>query len=187
MTLLEMKKKVLGLIEELSPGSEYLTEDPDIRIKFNEVINQIMYELARLKKIPKFVELEVKKGDRIEFWDLERICGSPIYQIGQVSGVSCMSRANGTVLVMLESGTVQIDVFVYPERIMEHTNDGCYELELSPDALEIMPYGVAGDLLKGDVSLENGNVYAARYESMLQRLDPRYRLPGVYIEGGVSI
>ena len=29
MTLLEMKKKVLGLIEELSPNHEKYTEDPD--------------------------------------------------------------------------------------------------------------------------------------------------------------
>lgn len=187
MTLLEMKRKILGLIEELSPDSEYLTEAADAGKRLNEVINQVMYELARLKKIPKYVELEVKKGDRIEFWDLERLCGSPVYQIGQVSGVSCMSRANGTVLVMLENGTAQIDVFVYPERITGHTRDGCYELELSLDALEIMPYGVAGDLLKGDPSMEHGNVYADRYENMLQRLDPRYRLPGVYIEGGVNV
>ena len=30
MTNLEMKKKVLSLIEELNPDSELLTDDPDI-------------------------------------------------------------------------------------------------------------------------------------------------------------
>ena len=43
MTLAEMKKKVLGLIEELNPDSELLTDDPDIATKINEVINQIMF------------------------------------------------------------------------------------------------------------------------------------------------
>ena len=59
MTLLEMKKKVLGLIEELNPDSELLTDDPDISTKINDVINQIMFELARFKKIPKYVEMKV--------------------------------------------------------------------------------------------------------------------------------
>ena len=36
MTLLEMKKKTLGLIEELNPQSELLTDDPDISTKINE-------------------------------------------------------------------------------------------------------------------------------------------------------
>ena len=62
-----------------------------------------------------------------------------------------------------------------------------YEFELSLDALEIMPYGVAGDLLKSDVSAGYGNIYSARYENMIQRLDPRNHLPSLYIEGGVDV
>ena len=53
ITLGEMKKKVLGLIEELNPKSTLLTDDPDIAAKHNDVINQVMFELARMKKIPK--------------------------------------------------------------------------------------------------------------------------------------
>ena len=52
MTLKEMKRKVLALIEELNPDSDLLTDDPDIATKINEVINQVMFELARMKKIP---------------------------------------------------------------------------------------------------------------------------------------
>lgn len=187
MTLLEMKKKVLGLIEELNPNSELLTDDPDISTKINEVINQIMFELARMKKIPKYVELEVSEGDMVEFADIEKVCGYEIYQIGLVSGVNFSPKANGTILKILESGTAEIDVFVYPERITEKTKDKEYEFELSTDALEIMPYGIAGDLLKSDVSAEYGNVYSTRYESMLQRLDPRYQMTSIYIDGGISV
>ena len=50
-----------------------------------------------------------------------------------------------------------------------------------------MPYGIAADLLKSDVSAEYGAIYATRYETMLQRLDPRYQMTSVYIEGGVDI
>lgn len=186
MTLLELKKQTLALIEEVNPDSEYLTDDPDISAKFNYVANQIMFELARMKKIPKYVEMEVTAGDVIEFEDIEKECGYEIYQINLVSGVNYSPKANGTVLKILESGTAEIDVFVYPERITDKTKDS-YEFELSNDVLEIMPYGVAGDLLKSDVSAEYGSVYSTRYETMLQRLDPRYQMTSVYIEGGVSI
>lgn len=184
MTLLEMKKKVLALIEELNPNSELLTDDPDISAKINEVINQVMFELVRMKKISKYVEMEVFEGDLVEFADIEKECGYEPYQIGVVSGVNYMPKANGTVLKILESGIAEIDVFVYPERITEKTKDKSYEFDLSTDALEVMPYGVAGDLLKSDVSAEYGKVYTERYETMLARLDPRYHMASIYIEGG---
>ena len=187
MTLLEMKKKVLGMIEELNPDSTFLTDDPDIATKINEVTNQIMYELARMKKIPKYVEMAVTAGDMVDFEGIEAAVGYQVYQIGTVGGVNYVPKASGTILKILESGTAEIDCFVYPERITEKTKDAAYEIELSADVLEIMPYGIAGDLLKSDVSAEYGSVYSARYEAMLQRLDPRYNMTSVYIEGGVDI
>ena len=187
MTLLEMKKKTLGLIEELNPNSEHLTDDPDIATKFNDVANQVMFELARIKKIPKYVEMEVTEGDIVEFADIEKECGYEIYQLVLVCGVDFAAKAGGTVLKIKESGTAEIEVYVYPERITEKTKDKAYEFELSPDALEIMPYGIAADLLKSDVSAEYGRIYAERYETLLSRLDPRYQMNSVYIEGGVEI
>lgn len=187
MTLGEMKKKVLGLIEELNPLSEFLTDDPDIQAKINEVINQIMFELARFKKMPKYVEIPVKEGEVIDFADIEKACGYEVYQIDIICGVRYVPKANGTVLKMLETGTAEIDCFVYPERITEKTKDKAYEFELSNDVLELMPYGIAGDLLKSDVSTDYGSVYSARYNEMLTRLDHRYSMPTCYIEGGLSV
>lgn len=187
MTLFDEKKKVLGLIEELNPDSKVLTDDPDIAAKINETFNMVMYELARIKKIPKYVELEVTAGDIVEFADIEKKCGYEIYQVGTICGVKCVSKANGTVFKMLESGTAEIDCYVYPERITEKTKDKAYEFELSPDVLEIMPYGVAGDLLKSDVSAQYGTIYSTEYERKLQRLDPRYQMSSITIEGGFNI
>lgn len=186
MTLTEMKKKVLGLIEELNPLSELLTDDPDISTKINDVINQILYELARFKKIPKYVEIPVNEGDVLDFEDLERACGYEVYQIDIVCGVRYVPKAQGTVLKMLETGTAEVSIFVYPERITEKTKGG-YEFELSQDALEIMPYGIAGDLLKSDVSSDYGTIYYNRYQEMLQRLDHRYQMANYYIEGGIDV
>ena len=186
MTLKEMKTKVLSLIEELNPLSDLLTDDPDIAAKINEVTNQILYELSRFKKIPKYVEMEVTEGDIIEFADIEKKCGYEIYQIDLVCGVRYVPKANGTVLKMLESGKAEIDCFVYPERITSTTKDS-YEFEVSNDILEIMPYGIAGDLLKSDVSAEYGNIYATRYQAMINALDYRYQMPCITIDGGLEV
>lgn len=186
MTLLEMKKKVLGMIEEVNPESEHLTDDPDIATKFKEVTNQIMFELARFKKIPEYFEMEVNEGDLLKLADFEKECGYEIYQVNVICGVRYVPKGNGTIFKILESGTAEIDVFIYPERITEKTKDS-YEFELTNDVLEIMPYGIAGDLLKSDISTEYGSIYATRYESMLQTLDPRYHMASVYVDGGVDI
>ena len=185
MTLKEMKRKYLALIEELNPLSDQLTDDPDIAAKQNDVVNQIMFELVRMKKIPKYVEMPVKEGQLVEFSDIEEACGYEVYQISLVGGVRYVPKASGTVLKFKDSGTAEMDIYVYPERITEKTSDS-YEFELSPDVLEIMPYGIAADLLKSDVSAEYGSIYATRYETMLQRLDPRHSMTSVYIEGGVD-
>lgn len=186
MILKELKQAVLALIEEYDPKNELLTADIDISTKINPVINQVMYELARMKKIPKYCEMEVHKGDLIDFSNIESECGYEVYQVNLISGVQYSPRADGTVFKILEDGVAEIDIFVYPERITSKTKDS-YEFELSADVLEIMPYGVAGDLLKSDVSADNGNIYSARYESMLSRLDPRYQTSFITIEGGVNI
>ena len=186
MTLLEMKTKVLALIEELNPDSALLTDDPDIATKINSVTNQILFELVRMKKIPKYVELAVNEGELVDFEAIAAAVGYEVYQIATVGGVNYMPKANGTVLKILENGTAEIDCYVYPEAITDKTPDS-YEFEVSQDVLEIMPYGIAGDLLKSDVSAEYGSIYATRYESMLNRLDPRYQMTSVFIEGGVDI
>lgn len=185
MILKEMKRKYLALIEEHNPKSEYLTDDPDLAAKQNDVVNQVMYELARMKKIPKYVEMDVKAGDIITFAQLETKSGYEIYQIANVGGVAFVPKADGTVIKVLETGVAEIECYVYPERITDNTSDS-YEFELDADVLEIMPYGIAADLLKSDVSTEYGSIYATRYETMLQRLDPRHSTAMFYIEGGYS-
>lgn len=181
-----MKKKSLGLIEELNPNNPNLTDDPDISTKHNDVINQVMFELVRIKKIPKYVEMDVAAGDVIEYADIEKVCGYEVYQIAKVGGIRNDMKAGGTIIKALESGTAEIECFVYPEAITAKTKDS-YEFELSADILEIMPYGIAAHLLMSDVSANYGKEYADQYERMLGRLDPRYMVNSIYIDGGVSI
>ena len=186
MNLEEMKTKSLGLIEELNPESEHLTDDPDIRAKFNNVANQVMFEMARMKKIPDYVEMEVSEGDLIRFEDIASESGYDVYQLNIVRGIDCELKASGTIIKAMESGILEIDYFKYPEAITDKTKDN-YEFELSADALEIMPYGIAAHLLMSDVSANYGQIYAQTYERMLQRLDSRYAIPIISIEGGIEI
>lgn len=186
MKLRDAVRKILALIEEYNPESELLTDDPDISAKIYDVINQVMYELARFKKIPRFLQLPVVAGQAVSFQDLSEKVGNTVYQRGPVRKVRYESRADGTVLLFTEDGTADIDLFVYPKRIEPDTSLD-YEFELSEDVLEILPYGVAADLLKSDQSAEYGTVYSKRYESMLQHLDGRNNVAGICFEKGVWI
>lgn len=186
MTLKEAKRKILSLIEEYNEESDLLTDDPDIAEKLCDVMNQVMYELARVKKIPRFLPLTVSKTETVDFDRLSDRVGSKVYQVDVIRGVPYESHAGGTVFYFIEDGIAKIDLYVYPKRIAFDTPDET-ELELSDDALEVMPYGVAADLLKSDVSSEYGSIYEKRYEEMLQRLDPRNQLYSAHITGGVKI
>ena len=185
MNLKDMKTTVLSLIEEYNPTSEYLTDDEDIRQKMNMSVNSVMFELCRIKKIPKYIEMDVTAGDVIDFDMLESECGYAIYQVQRITGVGYDTRADGTIYKMLDDGMAEIDVFVYPEAITSKTKDS-YEFELSADVLEIMPYGVAADLLSTDVS-SNYKEFKERYETMIMRLETRNQLPSFSIVGGYDI
>lgn len=180
MTLGDIKKKALSLIEEIDDKEKSLTKDPDIAAKLNYVINQIQNELARVKKIPDYTELEVNEGDLIRFEDITT--DYKIYQLDIARGINYEYKAQGTIIKCLEEGTLEVEYFRYPEEINSLTNDS-FEFELSNDVLEVMPYGVAADLLKSDVSNAYGNVYAQRYAQMKGELDIRYNTGAIEFAG----
>lgn len=182
MTLGDIKKKTLSLIEEIDTNEQSLTKDPDIAAKLNYVINQVQNELSRVKKIPDYTELEVNEGDLIRFEDITS--DYKVYQLDVTRGIKYDYKAQGTIIKCLEAGTLEIEYFRYPEEIKETTKDN-FEFELSNDVLEIMPYGVAADLLKSDVSNAYGNIYAQRYEKMKGELDIRYNTGTIEFEGGM--
>lgn len=185
MTLKEMKLKVLRMIEEVSTDDK-LTDDPDIKAKLNDVINSVMFEVARMKKIPAILtenitDLEYDLKTIKDFYQLEYIKFKN-NEGKEVEGLSSF----GTVVEFPEEGTAKFYYYKYPERITDTTEE-TYVFELSDDALEVMAFGVAGDLLKSDVSNSYGQIYSQKYETMLQRLDPRYSMGMISFEGGIDI
>lgn len=179
MTLEEMKTKVYSLIEEYNEDSDTLTDDTDLSTKMNSVINQIQNELCRFKKINAYKNMEIKKNQEITLQDID----SNIYQLNIIKNIDY--ELYGDTIHFNEDGTAKILYYKYPKQINNETDDS-YKFELSNDALEIMPYGVAGDLLKSDVSSSYGRIYSDRYAQMIQQLDPRNSLGSVYIEGGID-
>jgi hypothetical protein len=55
------------------------------------------------------------------------------------------------------------------------------------DVLEIMPYGIAADLLKSDVSAQYGRIYEQRYKDALQMLDVNSNEGRATIVGGIYV
>lgn len=184
MTLGEQKKKVFALIEEIDTDSEDLTNDIDLANKINYVVNQIQNELSRIKKIPAYKEIEVDIEEK-NTYTLEDI-DSNVYQIKMIRGIDFDLRANGTIVKCNESGTMEVEYYVYPNQIDAETDDDT-ELNLTIDVLEIMPYGVAADILKSDVSNAYGNVYSQRYTELKQLLDNRNTLGSIEFVGGIEI
>ena len=180
MTLAEMKEKVLTLIEEYNEDADELTDDSDFALKINHVINQIQNELSRFKKISDYTTKDVIKGQTISLTDIDK----NIYQLNIIKDVDY--ELLGDTILFNEGGTARIFYYRYPKQINSETPD-TYKFELSNDVLEIMPYGIAGDLLKSDVSSQYGTIYSKRYDELKQNLDPRYSLGSVYIEGGIDV
>jgi len=185
MTLEEMKQKVYALIEEYNEDAEELTEDEDLIAKMNTTVNSVMFEVSRMKKIPatKTITVEFEEGETEKEMKLTDIDDS-IYQLDLIRGLN--STVFGDTIIFEEEGTARVFYYKYPVAITEDTDDS-YVFELDSDALECMIYGIAADLLKSDVSQNYGNVYAQRYEQLLQRLDSRKALGGIYLDGGINI
>jgi hypothetical protein len=133
-----------------------------------------------MKKIEEYTTLEGSEGDVVDFSSID----NNLYQLNIVKGLNC--EIIGQKIKFNEKGTAEVYYYRYPTQINSDTDDS-QELDLSIDALEIMPYGVAADLLKSDVSSNYGQIYADRYREMKNELDPRYSMGSVYIEGSINI
>ena len=180
MTLKEMKEKVYRLIEELSDTETQLTDDPDYDKKINTCINIVQNELARIKRIPDKLVYDTNEGNVFNFKE-------DMYQVFKIP--ECMYQIFGNEIHFDKDylGEVSIYYYKYPTKITEETKDEEYEFELSQDVLEIMPFGVAGDMLKSDPSTNFGAVYSNRYNELKQYLDSRNNAGVIYIDTSEAI
>lgn len=167
MTLGEFKESVLKFIEEYDDEADELTRDIDIADKINAVVNNVMFEVMRYKKIEDKKEIEATEDEEISIEEIDERC----YQIYKIANVRYVQ--NGKYIKFKEDGMAKIYYYKYPIVIDEDTDDDIYNFEIDLDALEVMKIGVASNLLKADVSNQYGRIWANEYARLLQTLDSR--------------
>lgn len=180
MNLLEVKKKILRIVEEINPSSKAtdanIATDVDLAEKLNDVINEILFELCRIKKIPAKDEFEVTQGQEINLQeDLDNF-----YQLNIIKGVR-YEQIDDTI-IFAEDGTAKIFYYKFPKRIKKETDAEKYKFECTDDVIECLIFGVCADILKSDVSNNYGQIYANRYAELKQGLDPRYARASIVVD-----
>lgn len=197
MTLKEMKQKTFSLIEEYYPEQKGLAEDEDVLNKINGVVNQIQMDLMKYRKIDASKEIIINKEDKkiINISEVLNDC----YQLKSFvfSENIEYETPNDDTLILPEDfeGKFTIYYFRYPKLVQISFNDEeeskKYDEEFNFDLdlilLEIMPYGIAADLLKMDMISSYGRYFYERYMEMKNNIDSRKSGGLIKIEGGIDV
>jgi len=197
MTLKEMKTKVFSLIEEYYPELETMAEDEDVLNKINGVVNSIQLDLMKYRKLPANIEIDIDK-------DSDRIItiSDEIKDLYQLNKVILEPRGNFTMLddnnIQLEDGyegIIRIFYYKYPKMVKltygenEDSNeyDSKFKFDLDLVLQEVMPYGIARDLLRLDMISNYGSYFERTYNELKQQLDGRRTAGVITIYGGDDI
>lgn len=197
MTLKDMKIKTFSLIEEYYPSLAGLAEDEDVLNKINGVVNQIQLDLMKLRKINGCKEIEITSEDNKTINLKEEI--NDLYQLRSINIDEDVeySMPNEDIIVLPEDyiGTIKVYYYKYPkeckliyeadESIDEYDSSFIFDLDL--DILEIMPYGIAADLLKMDMISNYGKYFYERYLEMKNAIDSRRTSGMIVIDGGIDV
>lgn len=201
MTAKEMKIKTFSLIEEYYPERTELADDQDVIYKINGVINSIMLDLMKYRKIPAKYSYELNEGNTT----LVLSSIPDFYQLNTILDVEYDVVGNYEIVFNVEDvelpKTVNIYYFKYPElmdlefeatstqtkeQVSAEYDDG-FEIELELDIQEIMPYGIAADLLKNDMISGYGRYFNERYIELKGLIDSRKTQGMAMVSGGVDL
>lgn len=197
MTLKEMKIKVFSLIEEYYPELDGLAEDEDVLNKINGVVNSIQLDLMKYRKLTADLEIDVEKDDDriIKISDL----ANDVYQLNKIvltpSGKYNMIDEDTIQLDDDYEGNIRIFYYKYPKLVKltygEEEDidlyDSKFKFDLDTMLQEIMPYGIARDLLRLDMISNYGAYFEKTYNELKQQLDTRKSAGIINIYGGEDI
>lgn len=179
MTLGENKKITLGLIEEYSNANPKLTDDVDIQNRINFLYATNYQELSQRKKILKTKTLKEVTDEKLEEGYTEYTLPSSMYQFKRVIALDEKNKTvdadyytigKKKIYINNESNANYIlEYYAYPTIITDETDDD-FTLELDQDALLILPYAVANDILKTDPSADY-SAFLADYSRKLENLN----------------
>lgn len=201
MTAKEMKIKTLSLIEEYYPDNTLLADDQDIIYKINGVINSVLMDIFRYKKAPAKYETTITSDEpTILLKDIPNF-----YQLNSIDGVEYDICGDYEIKFDFEEDEESKDVVIYYYKLpalmdltFEATDtktadevsaeyDKEFSFDIALDLQEIMPYGIAADLLKMDMISGYGRYFYERYQELKSLIDSRTSTGSIYINGGVDI
>ena len=197
MTLKEMKIKVFSLIEEYYPELEGMAEDEDVLNKINGVVNSIQLDLMKYRKLTANTDIEVKENSNKII-----TLSDEINDIYQVNKIILEPKGNFTMLdednIQLDDdyvGTVRIFYYKYPKMAKVSFEEGedkdqydeNFKIDLDLTLQEIMPYGIARDLLRLDMISSYGTYFERTYNELKQQIDSRRTAGIITIYGGEDI
>lgn len=195
MTLKDMKIKTFSLIEEYYPSLAGFAEDEDVLNKINGVINQIQMDLMKIRKMNAVQAIEVGSDDSKTINLRNTI--SDLYQLRSIdigSDVDYKIPNEDTIILPDDyTGTFNVYYYKYPSLVelqpaeTEPTYDETFTFDLDADILEIMPYGIAADLLKMDMISNYGKYFYERYMEMKNAIDARRTAGMIMIDGGIDV
>ena len=198
MTLKEMKVKTFSLIEEYYPEEKGLAEDEDVLNKINGVVNQIQMDLMKYRKISASKEIDITEEDNKIINLKEKI--NDLYQLNKIYFKNISDDIEYSFIDDLTIkipddyvGTILVYYYKYPKKVEVLENnltdeyDDNYIFEIDPILLEIMPYGIAADLLKMDMISNYGKYFYERYLEMKNNIDTRNVSESIRFEGGVDV
>lgn len=200
MTLKEMKIKVFSLIEEYYPELSGMAEDEDVLNKINGVVNSIQLDLMKYRKLPANTEVDLKQNSSRVITLSEEL--SDLYQLNRV----ILEPTKGTTdFTMLDEdnievneefeGKVRIFYYKYPkmakisfeESENQDDYDSNFKFDLDLALQEVMPYGIARDLLRLDMISSYGSYFEKTYNELKSQLDSRKTAGIITIYGGEDI
>lgn len=201
MTAKEMKIKTFSLIEEYYPERTELADDQDVIYKINGVINSIMLDLMKYRKIPAKYSYTLNENNKT----LALSSIPDFYQLNTIPDIEYNVVGNIEIIFNTEDlelpKEITIYYYKYPSLMdltFEATStqtkeevsakyDESFEIELDLDLQEIMPYGIASDLLKNDMISGYGRYFYERYTELKGLIDSRKTQGMAIITGGIDL
>ena len=184
MKLGELKTYAIKLIDEYSNNAN-ITDDEDIRLKLNDLFNIAQIEMATsIRQIEKVFEFSLPSDEYTaqedeqyisiplpeDFFDINKI---RFYPKDRRFSLDYYIQAKNLKVNKNGVGKYELEYYAYPTVITEETTDE-HELEVDLDAQMFLPYYVAADILKSDVSADYTS-FEAKYNNKLELLKQKDR------------
>jgi len=191
MTILDVKKQFLSLIDEYAPETIKFTEDEDADRKFKTLLGIAYQAMANKKPICKTKNLNHEYTGENKYKEyslptMKQLRGIIVQDENNklVSGDYYFVGEKKIFINQNSNATYTVEYFADPEIINDETDDE-FEFEIAQDAQFFLAYKVADDILKTDPSA-NYSAFSNEYQRLLQDFDTRTKGIMVEIEEGES-